>query len=88
MSKVQYVFFSGVDNELTIQAEKVKNKDLRVFISKGKITPTTDGNFIVRVNDPGERVVIRIYNAKKGDKEIGAVSFEVKPLNEMKGGLK
>lgn len=87
-SKVKYVFFSGIDNELTIQVDKVKNKDLRVSISKGKITPTTDGNFIVRVTDPGERVIIRVYNARKGDKEIADASFEVKSLNEMKAGLK
>jgi hypothetical protein len=88
LSKVQYVLFTGIDNELTIEADKIKTENLKVTISKGKITPTADGKFIARVTDTTQRAVITVYNAKKNDKEIGAVSFEVKPQRKTPDAVK
>ena len=77
-TKVDYTLFTGTDNELMIDVGKINPENLKVIISKGTITPAGDGKYIARVNKPGERVIVTVYNAKKNDKEIGAVSFEVK----------
>jgi hypothetical protein len=74
-TKVPYVLFAGVDNELTIKADKIKSESLNVTISKGTIRMTEDGKFIARVSEPG-RVVIGVFS-KKG-KQIANMSFEVK----------
>ena len=77
-SKEEYVLYIGIENPITITADKVKADNLHVTISHGSIVSKGNGNYIVKVNKPG-RAVIEIYNAKKGIKEIGSTSFEVKP---------
>jgi hypothetical protein len=74
-TQTPYTLFIGVDNEISIDAHKVKPEDLQVTISKGKIKQTAEGKFVVQVTTPG-RVTIELYNTKK-DKVIGAASFEV-----------
>lgn len=77
-SKEEYVFYLGIENPITISAGRIKADDLQVTISQGSIVSKGDGNYIVKVNKAG-RAVIELYNAKKGNKKIGAASFEVKP---------
>jgi hypothetical protein len=74
-TEVPYVLFAGTDNEISIDAGKIKSQDLRVTISKGSIRPTGDGKFIVNVKVPG-RVVLQVFGKK--DKKIADVSFEVR----------
>jgi GldM C-terminal domain/Gram-negative bacterial TonB protein C-terminal len=75
-SKVPYVLFTGMDNEITVEVSRVKTSDIRVTIEAGTITSLGDGKFNVRVNKPG-RMIIEMYNTKK-KKTIGSVSFEVR----------
>jgi hypothetical protein len=77
-SKEEYVLYMGIENPVTITADKVNADNLHVTISQGSIVSKGDGNYIVKVSKPG-RAVIKIYNAKKGNKDIGSASFEVKP---------
>lgn len=77
-TKVPYTLFTG-DNEVFVDIKRIKNRDLRLTISKGTVRQTEDGQFIATVTEPG-RVIIRIYNIKN-DKEIAAASFEVKTKN-------
>jgi hypothetical protein len=74
-SSTPFIFYTGVENEITVQADKVKPSDFRLTISQGNIKPISDGKYIVHVNKPG-RAVITLWNDKK-NKEIGAASFEV-----------
>ena len=69
-----YVLYIDMDNPITINALKAKDKNLRVTISQGTITGSDD-NYIARVTTEG-RAVIEVYNKNK---KIGAVSLEVKP---------
>ena len=69
-----YVLYIGMDNPITINALKAKDKNLRVTISQGTITGSDD-SYIARVTTEG-RAVIEVYNKNK---KIGAVSLEVKP---------
>jgi len=77
-TKVPYTLFTG-DNEVFVDIKRIKNRDLRLTISKGTVRQTEDGQFSATVTEPG-RVIIRIYNTKN-DKEIAAASFEVKAKN-------
>ena len=74
-SSTPFILYTGVENEITVQADKVKASDLRLTISQGTIKAGTDGKYVVQVNKPG-RAVITLWNDKK-NKEIGAASFEV-----------
>jgi hypothetical protein len=76
-TRVPYTLFTGVDNEITISAEKVKAEDITATISKGTIIANGDGKFTVKVTGT-ERVIIEIFNAKKDNKKIGAFIFDVK----------
>jgi Gram-negative bacterial TonB protein C-terminal len=73
-----YSIVAGTDNEITIEADKVKNEDLYVTISRGTIKRNADGKFIARVNGASGRVIVKVYNAKKNNKEIGTASLEIK----------
>lgn len=75
VSATPYFLYMETDNEVTVQADKVKADDLRLTISQGIVKPGANGKYIVRVNKPG-RAVITLWNDKK-NKEIGAASFEV-----------
>jgi GldM third domain/Gram-negative bacterial TonB protein C-terminal len=70
-----FVFYTGVDNIITVSANRIKSEDLQVTISQGSIIPKGNGNYVVRVNRPG-RVLVQLFNKK--NKEVGAASFEVK----------
>ena len=74
-TKTPWVLYTNSGNVLTVQASKVKNEDIGLNISKGTVTKTGDGIFLVKVTDPG-RVIIDIINTKK-NKKIGSASFEV-----------
>jgi hypothetical protein len=69
-----YVLYIGMDNPITVNALKAKDKNLRVTISQGTITGS-DNSYIARVTTEG-RAVIEVYNKNK---KLGAVSLEVKP---------
>jgi len=77
-SKESYVFYIGIENQITITADKVKPEDVQVTISEGSIFSKGNGNYIVKVTRPG-RAVIELYNTKKRNKKIGTASFEVLP---------
>jgi len=70
-----YILYTGIDNNVTIVANKVKPDDLDVTISQGTILPKGNGNYTLRVARAG-RIIITLYNKKH--KEIGAASFEVR----------
>jgi hypothetical protein len=78
ISKESYIFRAGIENAITIKANRVKPGDLHVTISEGSIIPKGGGNYIVKVDRPG-RTVIELYNANKRNKKIGAASFDVLP---------
>src|SRR5204863_7688945 len=67
-----YVLYIGMDNPVTINALKAKDKNLRVTISQGTITGSDD-SYIARVTTEG-RAVIEVYNKNK---KVGEVSLEV-----------
>lgn len=77
VSKTMYTLFTGMENILSIEAEKVKSEDMKVTISEGSIEMRDDGKFIARVNRPG-RVIVEVFNTKKKNVKLGTVSFEVK----------
>jgi GldM C-terminal domain/Gram-negative bacterial TonB protein C-terminal len=72
-----FTFYTGVENELTVTADKVKPENIDVTISKGSIKQIAEGKYIVKVDKPG-RVIIEVFNTKK-NKSLGTASFEVKP---------
>ncbi len=72
----QYVLYKGVDNEMKVDAGKVKPEDLQLTISSGSIVAGPNNTYLARVNKTG-RVTVTLFNTKKG-KEIGTVSFEVR----------
>ncbi|SRR5258705_1778673 len=74
--KTGYILKAGEDNPVTIQIDKVKDKDLELTISNGSITRISDGNYNIRVDSPG-RVILTIVNKNKKN-ETSRVSFEVK----------
>lgn len=83
ISKRPFFLYANTVNELTIHVDKIKNENLMATITKGSIVPTGDGKFKVRVNTPGQRVVISVFNAKKNNKLISAASFTVDSLSAM-----
>ena len=76
ITKTPFVLYTNTDNPLTINVYKVKPEDVLLTITQGAITKMGDGRYVVKLSKPG-RVIIRVYNSKK-DKEVGAVSFEVR----------
>ena len=67
----------NVNNELTIEVDKVKADNLEAVISEGNISSNGDGKFTALVSKPG-RVLITVYNKKKRNKALGTMSFEVR----------
>lgn len=78
-SQTPFVLFTGVDNEISVKAARVKNDDITLTSTSGTIIPKGDGKFMVKVAKPG-KAIITVYN--KRNKEIGAAYFEVKEQNE------
>lgn len=76
ITKTPFVLYANTDNPLTINVYKVKPEDVLLTITQGTITRMGDSRYMVKVSKPG-RVIIMVYNSKK-DKEVGAVSFEVR----------
>ncbi len=76
-SKDKYILYTGIENAVTIKVKKVKADDLGVTISQGSITSKGDGRYVIKVNKTGT-AVITLFNAKRGSKELGAVTFDVK----------
>ncbi|MFC0773051.1 energy transducer TonB [Terrimonas alba] len=87
LTKTPYVLYADANNELTIDVDKVKPEDLEATISEGTIIYNEDGKFIARVSKPG-RVLVTVFNKKKKNKEIGAMSFEVRAVNLPPAGTK
>jgi hypothetical protein len=71
-----YTIVAGEDNEVTINADKVKSEDLNVTISRGTIKPNGPGKYIVHVTGPA-RVMLTVWNKKK-NKQIGIASLAVR----------
>jgi hypothetical protein len=76
-TNVPYTLFTGTNNEITVDADKVKAENLQLTSPQATIIPAGDGKFTVRVNGKADRIVIELYNTKK-KKTIGFASFEVK----------
>lgn len=75
-SNVLFTLFTERDNEIIVTVSKVKNEDVMLSISQGRVIPKGDGKYIVKVTKPG-RAIISVYNSKR-NKKVGDVSFEVK----------
>jgi len=69
-----YVLYSGEDNEIMVDVQRVKSEDLNMTITKGTITKKGNGSYIAKVRGTG-RALLTI-TGKKG-KEIASVSFEI-----------
>lgn len=67
--------YIGTPNPVTINCPKVKEKNLRVTITKGEVSGA-DGNYVVHVVEPG-RATLEVFNK---DKKIGSFSVDVLPL--------
>jgi len=76
ITEIPFVLFAKTDNALTVKVKKVKQQDIQLTITQGSITNMGNGHFIAKVSKPG-RSIIRVFDTKK-DKEIGAMSFEVR----------
>ncbi len=72
----KYVLYTGVDNTIRINVARVKKEEMELSISQGTITAEDDGNFLIRVNNPG-KAILSISN-KKRNKVISSVYFVVK----------
>jgi len=79
-TKVPYTLFTETDNEITVEAYKVKSGDIQLTSPQAIITPAGDGKYTVRINKPG-RIIIEVYNTKK-KKTIGSASFEVRSVKD------
>jgi len=71
----KYVLYTGMENLVKINVTKVKSEDLLIIPSQGTALPVGNGNFKIKVNNPG-KLIIDIYNNKK-NKPIGSVYFVV-----------
>ena len=72
----KYVLYTGIDNLIKISVYKVKKEDLELSLSQGKIILGEDGNFHIKVNNPGKAILY--INSKKKNKEISSVYFVVR----------
>lgn len=72
----KYVLYTGTNNIIKISVSKVKKEDLELSLSQGKIILGEDGNFHIKVNNPGKAILY--INSKKRNKEISSVYFVVK----------
>lgn len=70
-----YTFYTGTDNELTVDAYKVNPENLDITVTNGTVKQIAAGKFIVKVNKPG-RVIVEVFNTKK-NKSLGMASFVV-----------
>lgn len=75
-SKVLFTLFTDSDNEISVTVNKIKNEDIMVTISQGRIISKGDRKYIVKVTKPG-RVIISVFNSKK-NKKVGDINFEVR----------
>lgn len=80
LTEIPFVLFTKTDNALTVKVKKVKQQDIQLTTTHGSITNMGNGRYVAKVSKPG-RVIIRVYDTKK-DKEIGAMSFEVREKAE------
>jgi hypothetical protein len=76
-TRTPYVLYTDIENELTIKADNIREENLEIEISDGIIAKNEDGKFIALIKKPG-RIVITVYNKRKKNKAIGAMSFEVR----------
>lgn len=77
----KYGLYLDVDNVVSIKVDKVKNKDLQFKISNATITPINNDSYSIRIKDTG-RVILEIYDRKKGGKFLGSVYFDVLPSSK------
>lgn len=74
-TKKLYTFYTGTDNEVTVEAYKVNPENLDITVTNGTVKQIAVGKFIVKVNKPG-RVIVEVFNTKK-NKSLGSASFVV-----------
>lgn len=74
--KEKYILYTGVENIVKIDVDRVDSEDLLVIPSQGTFFAVGDGNFKIKANKPG-KLIIAIYNKKKNNKPIGSVYFVV-----------
>ena len=81
ITKTPFVLYLNTDNEVFVEVDKVKDEDVQLIIPRGGVvTSRGNGQFLVRVKQAG-RIIIDIYNSKKG-KKISSASFEVREPGE------
>src|SRR5690242_499111 len=74
VTETPFVLYTGKDNDMSIKVDRVKSEDINVTITKGTITKTAGGNYIVKVRGTG-RALLTITGKK--NKELASVSFEI-----------
>ena len=72
----KYIFYTDTENEIMVNVDKVKSKDVEVRLSEGTITRGVGEAYKVKVTKPGH-TILYIYHKKK-NKLIGSVYFIVK----------
>ena len=75
------VFYSGLDNPVSISVPGISANNIKVSITNGSIQPGPDGNYIVRPEKIGEKAIITVKAEIDGSlKEIGSMPFRVKKV--------
>lgn len=74
-TRTGYTFYTGTDNELSVDAYKVNPENLDLTVTNGTVKQIAVGKFIVKVDKPG-RVIVEVFNTKK-NKSLGSASFVV-----------
>jgi hypothetical protein len=78
-SQTPFVLYTGANNEITVEAGRIKKDDITLSTTSGTIIPQGDGKFIVKVVKTG-KAIITAYD--KRNRQIGAVYFEVREKGE------
>ena len=73
------IFYSGLDNPVTIAVEKYSHKSIIVTTDNGKITGS-DGKYIFFTAKTGRADIILSVKINGRLKEVGRSSFRVKPI--------
>ena len=77
----EHVAYAGVDNPLTIDAEKVNCKDLIVTTDNGKLRwDSTSDHYIYTPSTPGKAIITVSMRSPQQVKELKQVNYRIKAL--------
>jgi len=73
-----YKLIAGEEKSVEVKVDRVKDEDVEVFLSSGKIRHDTGNKYIIKVDRPGKVILTVWITQKKKKREIGKVALEVK----------